>query len=630
MKRINQASVDLMTWAMGGLLPKLAELLKQEHNLQTDMKKDLDSLERQLRRMDAFQFKMSQKQQQDQLDPHDRHNWAIDAWELSYEIEDTVDNLLLGIRIQEESGSRTRVSFEPTNNQDSIIREMLEDIKVQFKNLSEFTRVGHFEATMTSSTFDNCIIDDAFKEVRQLLGIHELTAEVISMMSSSHGLKKVSIWGAAGMGKTTLAKAVYDKVKAEFHCSAFVSVGLQPDMKRALRDVIIDLAKERYSNLNVTILDERQLIDELRHFLENKRFLIVIDDIRDIPSWEVIKCALVDSGCGSRIITTSRVLNVAESSGEVLELMPLSIDGSKELFYATLCGHKGTITFDQLVETSIEYILQKCGGVPLAIIMIASLLAGKPQEEWTKVYNSIGFGQEDNVGAEDNTRKIIQFCYYDLPSHLKTCLLYLSIFAENDVIEKDTLVWRWVAEGFVCDEKQGGSSLFKVGEKYLYELISRSMMQPVENEDTNIHACHVDGMVLDWICTVAKEENFVSILDWYDHDQRLSSCQNNARIVAVQNRALGKHDLTRMCEPKVRSFSGTGCRISNPTSFRSLRVLSLEGCEVVTANDDGSSDGLKNLAWLCHLRYLGIRGMNIRNLPTDRWSEILADAGLDR
>jgi len=301
------------------------------------MKKYLDSLERQLRRMDAFQFKMSQKQQQDQLDPHDRHNWAIDAWELSYEIEDTVDNLLLGIRIQEESGSRIRVSFEPTNNQDSIIREMLEDIKVQFKNLSEFTRVGHFEATMTSSTFDNCIIDDAFKEVRQLLGIHKLTAEVISMMSSSHGLKKVSIWGAAGMGKTTLAKAVYDKVKAEFHCSAFVSVGLQPDMKRALRDVIIDLAKERYSNLNVTILDERQLIDELRHFLENKRFLIVIDDIRDIPSWEVIKCALVDSGRGSRIITTSRVLNVAESSGEVLELMPLSIDGSKELFYATLC-----------------------------------------------------------------------------------------------------------------------------------------------------------------------------------------------------------------------------------------------------------------------------------------------------
>jgi disease resistance protein RPM1 len=93
------------------------------------------------------------------------------------------------------------------------------------------------------------------------------------------------------------------------------------------------------------------------------RFFIVIDDIRDIPSWDVIKCALVDNGCGSRIITTSRIPGTAESSGEVLKLMPLSIDSSKELFYATLCGCKGTITFDPLDEQTTEYILQKCGCV---------------------------------------------------------------------------------------------------------------------------------------------------------------------------------------------------------------------------------------------------------------------------
>ena len=122
------------------------------------------------------------------------------------------------------------------------------------------------------------------------------------------------------------------------------------------------------------------------------RFLIVIDDIRDISSWKVIKCALVDNDCGSRIITTSRVLGAVESGDEVGRLMPLSIDRSKELLYATLCGRKGTINFDPLDEQTTEYILQKCGCVPLAIIMIASLLAGKPQEEWTEVYNSIGFG----------------------------------------------------------------------------------------------------------------------------------------------------------------------------------------------------------------------------------------------
>jgi hypothetical protein len=116
----------------------------------------------------------------------------------------------------------------------------------------------------------------------------------------------------------------------------------------------------------------------------------------------------VDNGCGSRKIITSHALGATELSDEDLKVMPLSIDDSKELFYATLCGRKGTINFDPLEEQTTEYIVQKCGCVPLAIIMIASLLAGKPQEEWTEVYSSIGFCQEGNIGAdENNTRKII-------------------------------------------------------------------------------------------------------------------------------------------------------------------------------------------------------------------------------
>jgi len=349
-------------------------------------------------------------------------------------------------------------------------------------------------------------------------------------------------------------------------------------------------------------------------FCHVNRFLIVIDDIWDMPSCEVIKYALVDSGCGSRIITTSRRIDVAETSGEVFELMPLSIDDSKELFYATLFSSKSTITFDPLDEQFTEYILHKCGGVPLAIITIASLLARKPQDEWTRVYNSIGFGHEDYIAVE-NTRKIIQCSYYDLPSHLKTCILYLSIFPEYYVIEKDALVWRWVAEGFVHEEQ--GKSLFKVGERYLYELISRSMIELVENEGTNIRACRVHDMVLDLIRPVGKQEDFITILDGYDHDQR-QSYQSNARIIAIQNRVLEKHDLmTRMHKPKVRSFNGYACRISSMTllrlGFQNLRVLSLEGCEITA---DGS-DGLKNLAGLLHLRYLGLHGRNIWNLPME-------------
>jgi hypothetical protein len=225
------------------------------------------------------------------------------------------------------------------------------------------------------------------------------------------------------------------------------------------------------------------------------------------------------------------------------------------------------------------------------------------------VYKSIGFGRQDDIV---NIRKIIQFSYYDLPSHLKTCLLYLSIFPDGHVIEKDTLVWRWVAEGFVHEDEEHGESVFKVGERYLYELVSRSMIQNVENEETDMRGCRAESMVLDWIRTVAKEENFVNASgDRYDHDQH-----QFCHIMAVHNKVLEEpHDPEGMWKQKLRSFNGIGCSISSTRlmhrTFQALRVLSLERCELT-----GRSDGLENLIeGLLHLRYLGLRGTGVENLP---------------
>lgn len=112
-----------------------------------------------------------------------------------------------------------------------------------------------------------------------------------------------------------------------------------------------------------------------------------------------------------------------------------------------------------------DRILKKCAGVPLATITISSLLAskGRSETEWYKVYNSIGTGMENSLDAENMT-KILSFSYYDLPFHLRTCLLYLSMFPEDYEVEKDRFIWMWTSEGFIQYGKEG-KRLFEVGER---------------------------------------------------------------------------------------------------------------------------------------------------------------------
>ena len=109
----------------------------------------------------------------------------------------------------------------------------------------------------------------------QLDGIEEPRDKVIKMLTSvaeDMETKIVSIVGFGGLGKTTLAKAVYENLSPDVRFKAFVPVGQNPDLKKVLKDILIAFDKLNYTKeFNLTILDERQLIDELREFLKDKR-----------------------------------------------------------------------------------------------------------------------------------------------------------------------------------------------------------------------------------------------------------------------------------------------------------------------------------------------------------------------
>jgi hypothetical protein len=227
------------------------------------------------------------------------------------------------------------------------------------------------------------------------------------------------------------------------------------------------------------------------------------------------------------------------------------------------------------------------------------------------VYKSIGFGYEDNKEVE-NTRKILRYSYYDLPCYLRTCLLYLSIYPEDYVIQKEILIWKWVAEGFVQEEPRRG--LFEVGERYFNELINRCMIQPlVDTEKFSFCGCRVHDMVLDMICLSSEEENFVRI---FDREEQETSSKINPRRLSTQKKVIDHDHLDNTHKPQVRSLNVTGCQIGvipSLSGFKALRVLAIENCTFM----EDRPYHLDNLGRLHQLRYLGLRNTPIGELPKE-------------
>uniref|UniRef100_A0ACD5XVT8 Uncharacterized protein n=1 Tax=Avena sativa TaxID=4498 RepID=A0ACD5XVT8_AVESA len=455
------------------------------------------------------------------------------------------------------------------------------------------------------------------KDVTELIGIEERRDELVNRLLggddwSKHPLKTVSIVGFGGLGKTTLAKAAYDKIKAKFDCDAFVSVSQSPNMKKVFKDILYGLDKYKYGSIFNATMDERQLIDVLIDFLTNKRYLIVIDDIWDEKSWQLIKCALSKNSLGSRLITTTRIIGVCEASCSSTEDMyimkPLCNDVSRRLFHKRIfSSEKGCP--NELVQVS-EDILQKCGGVPLAIITMASLLACngqiKGRDQWCTLLNSIGRGLTEDRSVEE-MKKILLFSYYDLPSYLKPCLLYLSIFPEDHKIMRCNLVWKWISEGFVYSEKQE-TGLYELGDNYFNELVNRSLIQPIGIDiEEKVKACRVHDMVLDLIRSLASEENFVTILD--GSEKRMITSQSMVRRLSIRNRKVDVANI-RMAQVRSLTISTNDIvpQVLNVSNFQVLRVLDLEGC---TLSD------IRHLGSLLHLRYLRIMHYGVEKLPKE-------------
>ncbi|KAG8090088.1 hypothetical protein GUJ93_ZPchr0011g27881 [Zizania palustris] len=520
--------VSAATGAMNSLLDKLTALLGKEFRLRKGVHRDVAFLSDELSCMNALLEKLADMEAQALLDPQMKE-WRNQVRELAYDIDDCIDRYMYQLHHEPQRPCGIMGFFHHVQRVKELLarREVAQQMKLLKDDIVE---AGHrrkrykLDPGVCHEATNVVPIDPRlpalYVDSSDLVGIDVPRDQLINLVNDGDmSLKVISIVGFGGLGKTTLANEVYKRISGQFNCQAFVSVSQKPDIKKILRSIISQIMEPYHASTNPmdkTIVsqiknqdyssteagDEEWLINILRGFLMEKRYLIVIDDIWSTQAWKTIKCALFENTCGSRILVTTRISTVAKSCcspdlGTVYELSPLNEAYSMSLFFRRIFGSEDLCPIN-LKDVSTE-IIKKCGGLPLAIITMASLLTDKSdrREEWIHIQNSIGTGLENKYDMEE-MRKILSLSYIDLPHHLKTCLLYLSMYPEDYEINMHQLVRRWISEGFI--KVNSGRNLMEEGECYFNELINRSMILPVGiGVDGQAKACCVHDMILDLI-----------------------------------------------------------------------------------------------------------------------------------
>jgi len=303
-----------------------------------------------------------------------------------------------------------------------------------------------------------------------IVGRDKDKAELMKLLQEDCKHAIIPIYGFGGLGKTTLAQMVFDDstTKRDFDICVWVYVSTKFSNEKIGRSIIsqVDGQGNQY--------DLPSVQKRVEMILSGKKYLVVLDDLwqENTSNLNQLKAMLKGGAPGSKIIVTTRSEQVAKRMNRELpfKLDALPYDDCLKLFKDKAFPN-GSEESDEFVKVG-EKIVQKCGGVPLAVKSLGDRLLDMPLRKWEETLKSeLWEGERDPTTATAATAVLpsLKISYSYMPYYLRPCFVYFSAFPKGFVVEKRDLIHRWIALGFVSTADRA--------QEYLQELRQRSFLE---------------------------------------------------------------------------------------------------------------------------------------------------------
>ncbi|KAK3144263.1 hypothetical protein QOZ80_4AG0310740 [Eleusine coracana subsp. coracana] len=444
----------------------------------------------------------------------------------------------------------------------------------------------------------------------QTFGIEPVLRDLRKSFDSSD-VSIIGVWGPGGVGKTTLLNTFNNELKTwgrDYQVAIMVEVSNSGTLnKAAIQRTITDRLGLPWNDTET----EEARARFLAKALSRKKFVILLDDIRSKFQLEDVGIPTPDTGSKSKLILTSRYENVCYQMGanqSLIKMEYLEKEAAWELFRSNLSA-KAIKAIESpepnnVVKEYANAIVQSCGGLPLALKVIGSAVAGltKPKE-WSLAMQATKDDIKDLDGIPEMFHKL-KYSYEKLTATQQDCFLYCTLFPEYGSINRDQLVDYWMAQDLIPQDPNKGHWIIR-------SLVSACLLESC-GSDLEVKMHHI---IRQLGLSLAVQQNIVvkvgmSLAKAPPHRE-----WRTAIMISLMFNDIKDLDMSPECKDLVTLLVQNNPNLDrlSQTFFQSmhcLKVLDLSHTNITA---------LPLCSTLAKLKYLNLSHTLIERLPADFW-----------